>query len=209
MFKLNKQDALSYDQRGGYINQAGKYNTVIESAVWYIGNSYKGRSENLKLTVVSEQKQKATFYINTSYSDGIKNEGGHRTISAILACLRMHETGNPVPTAVKEYSQETQREETVMRDCFVQLHGRHLGIIVQMVHEDGRDNPSPTLYSVFEAGTELTAGEILTRKEQPEQLGKIMAHIINKPLIDKRSKQTAHEVPPPPTRRDTIDDIPY
>ncbi|MGN6831705.1 hypothetical protein [Neisseria sp. P0017.S007] len=198
MYKLNKQDAIAYDQRGGYINQAGKYVVTIESAVFHVGNNANGRSENLKLSVIDNQKRKATFFINTSYSNGVQNEGGLRTVSAILACLREHDSGEPTPAQVKEYNRETQQEEAVMRDCFTKLHGKQLGIVVQMVHEDGRENPSPSLYSVFEASSELTASEIMREERQPAQLGKIMAYIANKPLVDKRKNSP---VPPQPTRQ--------
>lgn len=218
MYKLNKQDAIAYDQRGGYINEAGKYKTVIESAVLHIGQNNNGRSENLKLSVIDEQKRKATFFINTSYSNGVQNESGLRTVSAILACLRMHDSGNAVPAQIKEYNRDTQREEYVSRDCFVSMHGKPIGIVVQMVHEDGRDNPSPHLYSVFEADTELTAGEIMRSETRPVQLGKVMAYIANKPMVDKRKTQTAAP-PTPPGRQapaapaqpvdDIDDDIPF
>lgn len=219
MYKLNKQDAIAYDQRGGYINQAGKYVVTIESAVFHIGNNDNGRSENLKLSVIDKQKRKATFFINTSYSNGVQNDGGLRTVSAILACLKEHDSGEPTPAQVKEYNRETQQEEVVIRDCFTKLHGKQLGIVVQMVHEDGRENPSPSLYSVFEASSELTASEIMRAETQPAQLGKIMAYIANKPLVDKRKNSP---VPPQPTRQpaqyqtaqtapveDIDDDIPF
>ena len=219
MFKLSKKDAIAYDQRGGYINQAGKYVVTIESAVFHIGNNDNGRSENLKLSVIDKQKRKATFFINTSHSNGVQNEGGLRTVSAILACLKEDDSGEPTPAQVKEYNHDTKQEEMVMRDCFTKLHGKQLGIVVQMVHEDKRENPSPSLYSVFEASSELTASEIMRGETQPAQLGKIMAYIANKPLIDKRKNSP---VPPQPTRQpaqyqtaqtapveDIDDDIPF
>lgn len=220
MFKLNKQEAIAYDQRGGYINQAGKYKTTIESAVWHIGQNQNGRSENIRLTVITEQKQKATFFINTSYASGTVNEGGIRLVNAILACLRLHGSGDPVPANVKEYNPDTKQEETVVRDCFTALHGRQLGIVVQMVHEEGRDNPSPTIYSVFEATTELTASEVMRSETEPKQLSKVLAYIADKPLVDKRKNagNSSNHTPPSPQRQapqqaapveDIDDDIPF
>ena len=218
MYKLNKQDAIAYDQRGGYINQAGKYVVTIESAVFHVGNNANGRSENLKLSVIDNQKRKATFFINISYSNGVQNEGGLRTVSAILACLEEHDSGEPTPAQVKEYNRETKKEEVVTRDCFTKLHGKQLGIVVQMVHEEGYENPSPSLYSVFEASSELTASEIMRSETQPVQLGKVMAYIANKPMVDKRKVHTAAPPAPPgrqtpaaPAQRadDIDDDIPF
>ena len=219
MFKLSKKDAIAYDNRSNYINEAGKYICTIESAVFHIGNNKNGKSENLRLSVKDGQNRKATFFINTSYANGTINEGGLKTISAILACLREHDTGEAVSASVKEYNSETKQDEVVIRDCFTKLHGRALGIVVQMVHEDDRENPTASLYSVFEASSELTASEIMRAETQPAQLSKIMAYIANKPLIDKRKNST---VPPQPTRQsmpqpttptapidDIDDDIPF
>lgn len=221
MFKLNTQLAKSYDERGGFINQAGKYIGKIESAVFHIGNSAKGRSENVFINFVTQSKQKARFCINVSYSDGIQNDGGIATINALLACLRLHESGNPVPTMITEFNKETKCEEKVQRDCFVQMHNKPIGIVVQMVHEDGQEYPSPTLYSLFEPSSEMTASEILNKAVKSEKLEKIMAFIANKPLIDKRKSNSGNAAPPRPPRQqsgnvepaqplnDIDDDIPF
>lgn len=213
MFKLSKKDAIAYDNRSNYINEAGKYICTIESAVFHIGNNKNGKSENLRLSVKDGKNRKATFFINTSYANGTINEGGLKTISAILACLREHDTGEAVSASVKEYNRETKQDEVVIRDCFTKLHGRALGIVVQMVHEDDRENHSASLYSVFEATTELSAGEIMRGETQPAQLGKIMAYIANKPFIDKRKNRpvppqpTHQSMPQPTTPTAQVDDI--
>lgn len=221
MFKLNPNEARAYDQRGGYINQAGKYSGYIESAVWYISHNKNGRSENIRLTFVADTKQKATFFINTSHGGGTANEGGLKLVSALLACLKLRQSGEPVPCPVKEYNPDNRQEETVTRDCFTQLHNKPLGIVVQMVHEDGRDNPSPSIYSVFEPAREMTAGEILNQAAAPQQLAKVVAYIADKPLHDKRKSQPGNNTnpPPPPQHRpntrpaapadDIDDDIPF
>lgn len=202
MFKLDPAQAIAHDQRGGYINQAGKYTGRIETAVWHVKNSQNGRSEGIFLNFVSDTKQKARFYINTAYHDGKVNEGNRKLIHAILACLKMRESGDPIPAHIKEYNPDTRREETVIRDCFVGLHGKPLGIVVQMVHEDGRDNPAPAIYSVFEPQSEMTASELLGRATEAKQLAKITAYIAEKPLNDRRKNQT----PPPQRRAAPVDD---
>lgn len=208
MFKLNKQYAIENDQRGGFINESGKYIGTIESLIYYRTDK-NGGSENVILNFISQNKQKARFFINTSYHGGTVNEGGIKMMSALLACLREGETGDPTLTPIKEYNPQTRQEETVQRPCFSKLHGKNLGIVVQMVHEEGRESPSPTLYTVFEATTEMTASEVLRQVSQPEQLAKIMAYIINRPLLDKRKYQTpptatsASSIPPPPQARPT------
>ena len=217
MFKINTQQARAYDQRGGYINEAGKYTGIIKAAVWHIGESPKGRSENVNLVFESDSKQKATFFINTSYQNGIPNDGGIQTINALLECLRERDSGDPTPATITEYNPDSKQDEQVQRECFTKLHNKRIGIVVQMEWQDGQDKPQPRLYSLFEADTELTASEVLDQKTQPEKLGKIMAYIAEKPLHDKRKTQSA---PQPPQRQatqpapalpvdDIDDDIPF
>lgn len=78
MYKLDKNLAKSYDQRGFSISEAGKYTGTIEAVVHHEGNSPNGKSENMILKFVSDSKQKANFFINTSYHNGTVNEGGKR-----------------------------------------------------------------------------------------------------------------------------------
>lgn len=218
MFKINTQQARAYDQRGGYINEAGKYTGTIKAAVWHIGESPKGRSENIKLVFESDSKQKATFFINTSYQNGIPNDGGIQTINALLVCLRERDSGDPTPATITEYNPDSKQDEQVQRECFTKLHNKRIGIVVQMEWQDGQDKPQPRLYSLFEAATELTASEVLDQKSQPEKLGKIMAYIAEKPLHDKRktpapqqppqAKSTSTAAPALPVD-DIDDDIPF
>lgn len=218
MFKINTQQARAYDQRGGYINEAGKYKGIIKAAVWHIGESPKGRSENVKLIFESDSKQKATFFINTSYQNGIPNDGGIQTINALLVCLRERDSGDPTPATITEYNPDSKQDEQVQRECFTKLHNKRIGIVVQMEWQDGQDKPQPRLYSLFEANTELTASEVLDQKTQPEKLGKIMAYIAEKPLHDKRKtpQHSSPQQPPQPRaaqpvqpQDDINDDIPY
>ena len=215
MFKINTQQARAYDQRGGYINEAGKYTGIIKAAVWHIGESPKGRSENVKLVFESDSKQKATFFINTSYQNGIPNDGGIQTINALLVCLRERDSGDPTPATINEYNPDSKQDEQVQRECFTKLHNKRIGIVVQMEWQDGQDKPQPRLYSLFEAATELTASEVLDQKTQPEKLGKIMAYIAEKPLHDKRKTQSVPQAPQPRATQpatpadDISSDIPF
>lgn len=199
MFKLNPAQAKAYDQRGGFINEAGKYKGVIENAVWHVKDGINGQSQGIFLNFITQNHQKARFYINTSYHGGTPNEGGSKLIHAILACLRLRQSGDPVPAQIKEYNPDTKQEETVTRNCFTELHGKELGIVVQMVHEEGREHPQPAIYSVFEAATELTASEVLGNTAEPKQLAKVVAYIAGKPLNDKR--KSGHATPPPPASK--------
>lgn len=221
MFNLDTNTAKAYDLRGGFINEAGKYTGHIESAVWHVKDGQSGQSQGLFLNFISDSKQKARFYINTSYHGGTVNERGVQTVNALLACLKMRSSGDPVQCPVKEYDKDAQREAEVLRPCFTQLHNKPIGIVVQMVHEDGQQYPNASLFGLFNPTDEFTASETLNQATEPKQLGKLMAYIADRPLHDKRKSgaQPGNTVAPPKHQAtasaqrapadDIDDDIPF
>lgn len=203
MFSLDTKAATSFDKRGGFINESGKYKGTIESAVWHVKEGEKGRSEGIFLSFVSDTGERAKFYINTLYHGATANEFGIKTVHALLACLRLRSSGEIVPCELKEYNRDTQQLESVYRNCFTALHGKRIGLVVQMVHEDGQEHPAPNIYTIFEADTEFTASEVLGKALQPQQLAKAAQYIANNPLRDKRKNKPAQSTPPAPQKQFT------
>lgn len=79
MFEINEQTkhyAQGYDVRGGFINEAGKYTGTFENVIWHVKDGESGRSEGIFFEFVSDSKQKARFYVNTSYRGGQENISG-------------------------------------------------------------------------------------------------------------------------------------
>lgn len=201
MIKLNAAEAKAYDNRGGFINEAGKYVGKFESVIWHESDNGKGKSENIILNFISESKEKARFYVNLSYWGGTPNERGSQSIQAILACLRLRDSGDTTPTILKEWSKDAQGEIDVQRQVFLNMSNKPIGIVVQMVHDDGQEKPSANLYSVFEPSSEMVASEILDQAIQPVKLAKVMEYIANKPLVDKRKNHNKNQLPPAAPRR--------
>jgi hypothetical protein len=200
MFEINqetKEMAKAYDQRGGYITEAGKYIGHFENVIWHVKDGDKGRSEGMFLDFVTESKQKASIYINTSYQGGTPNISGQNMVYAILTCMRMRSAGEPVDCPVKTWDKDQLKEIDVIKSCFTQMHKKPIGLVMQMVHEDGQEYPRPQIYGVFEPSTEFTASEILNNAQEPKTLGKFMAVIADKPIWDKRKGTSAANVPPP------------
>lgn len=143
-------------------------------------------------------------------------------VYAILTCLKLRSAGEPVNCPVKQWDAATRQEVDVIKPCFTTLHNKPIGLVIQIVHEDGQERPSPSIYGVFEASTELTASEILNHETEPKKLPKLVEYIINKPLNDKRKNKFATTMVPPPRKQvpnqptpssiqinDIEDDIPY
>ncbi|PIT21467.1 hypothetical protein [Snodgrassella alvi] len=223
MFELNNQTAQyakDADALGGFINEAGKYIGHFESVIWHVKDGVNGKSEGLFFNFISDSKQKARFYINTSYRNGEKNQSGLSLVYAILACLREKSAGEPVNCTVKQYDKKTGQVVDVVKPCFTVLQNKPIGLVIQMVQEDGDNNPKPMILAPFEAETEFTASEILNRSTEKVMLAKMVAHIASKPLYDKRTFKPNSPVstPAPPQRQrpqltpapdDIEDDIPF
>lgn len=183
-----------------------------------------GKSEGIFFHFVSDAKQKARFYINTSYRNGEKNQSGLNLVYAILACLRERSAGTPSDCLIRQYDKDAGQIVGVFRPCFVNLQNKPIGLVIQMIQEDGDDYPKPSILAPFEASSEFTASEILNSSKEKTVLDKLLKHIEDKPLYDKRtSKFNSSATPPaPPTAQssyqttqqtpapdDIDDDIPF
>lgn len=228
MFELNDrtiQWAKDADTLGGYISEAGKYIGYFENVIFHVKDGSNGRSEGLFFNFVTDSKQKARFYVNTSYRDGEINQSGQNLVYAILTCMQLRSAGNPTNCSVKQYDKNAGQYIDVIKPCFIELQNKRIGLVLQMVQEDGDNQPKPSILAPFNAETEFTASEILSRATEKIVLAKMIAHIAEKPFFDKRTfKPNPSAVPPaPPQQRqqpqsyqpqttapdDIDDDIPF
>jgi hypothetical protein len=65
------------------------------------------------------------------------------------------------------------------------------------------------LFAPFDAATELTAGEILAKKSQPEQLAKMIAVLKDKPLSGNKANGTTAVKSSSQSFDNMDDDIPF
>ena len=73
-------------------------------------------------------------------------------------------------------------------DVFAELIGKPIGLLLQKeltTKKDGQDSYSFNIVAPFDAESELTAGEILSRATRPEQLAKMVATLSDR---DSRGK---------------------
>ena len=206
MFELNEQTvqfAKDADVLGGFITEAGKYIGHFENVIWHVKDGINGRSEGLWFNFISNSKQKARFYVNTSFRNGQKNQSGQNLVYAILACMRERSAGNPTDCTLKQFDKDSGQMLDVIKPCFIALQNKKIGLVIQMVLEDGDNNPKPVILAPFEAETEFTASEILNRSTERGVLEKLVAYVSTKPLYDKRSFKPNPSATPPaaPCRR--------
>ena len=214
MFNLDTNAARAADNKSAFIDDAGKYIGTFTRAEWMEKQSTG--STGLGLTFKSREGAEGQFYINLSYQHGTKNDGGHATLNALMACMQVRKVEAPRTVKVEKWNSDTKQRETVEVYGFPELMGKPIGLLIQMEIEKNSDkgNPRPTIYMPFSAESEKTASEVLDGEKcrAPEKLAKAVQVIANKPLIDRRPRGAQNNTAPalrndgPP---DDWDNIPF
>jgi hypothetical protein len=114
---------------------------------------------------------------------------GFKTLMAIMTCLKVRELKEST-AQVERYDYDAKEKYTEDAEVFSDLMGKPIGLLLRNTeYEKMRDGQKTgengwrlELYAPFEAATEFTAGEIIDKKKEPEQLAKILATLADRPL---------------------------
>lgn len=192
MFTLDANAARSADNKSAFIDDAGKYIGTFTRAE-YMEKQETG-SVGLGLTFKTNQGAEAQLYVNLSYQHGKKNDGGHATLNALMACLQLRQVSNPQPIQVEKWNKDLNQREQVTVQGFPEMLNKPIGLLLQMEIEKNSQNglPRPTIFAPFSAESEKTASEILDpRCTAPAKLEKMVQQVMKKPEIDRRPKGSA------------------
>ena len=192
MFTLDTNSARSADNKSAFIDEAGKYIGAFNRAE-YMEKKDTG-STGIGLTYKTREGAEAQFYINLSYQHGTKNEGGHATLNAIMACMQVRTVAAPRPMEIEKWDKDAGQRVKVSVPSFPELVGKPIGLLLQMEIEKNSTTglERPTIFAPFSAESEKTASEILdTRNPQPAKLEKMVQQIMKKPVVDRRPKGQA------------------
>ncbi len=190
-----------------YINETGKYIGKFTRAEIVISRQ---NTEGVEFSFVSDDGLKADYLQLWTYNS--KGEGlpSLKALNAIMACMKVKQI-EPRQITV------TGHDGTKTVNGFPDLMNKPIGILLQREEYEKTkvdDNGDPligykfNLIAPFEASTELTAGEILSRKTEPEQLPRMVAMLKDKPM-QKRQQRPAGGGLPPSSFDDMGDDIPF
>lgn len=215
MFQLDPNAAKANDVKSATIQTAGKYKGQIVCAE-YVENAQKG-SKNIRIVFKSDEGQEASFFINMIYRHSERNDGGNKLLSAILACLKLRDTGAPAAGTVEKWNADKGARENVAASVFPALAGRKIGLLIQMEIEKNSEKgyPRPTIYMPFEYETEKTASEVLANPPvlKAEILAKAVQVVADRPVADRRPKDAgSYHTPsstPAPAADEFDDDIPF
>jgi hypothetical protein len=213
MYTLNAAEAKKADQKGGYINETGKYKgkfTRVEQLTASTG------TQGVGFTFVSDEGQTTNFSVYTIKSDGTPLSG-NQFMMALMACLGLRATGEAVMKPVKRYDYETKQQYEEDAPLFTTMMDKPIGLLLQNCeYEKERDRVKTgeygwkiEPYAPFQANTELMATEVLNKVTRPEMLAKMVASLKDRPLKNKPAG--ARQSAPASTGGSSIpdDDIPF
>jgi hypothetical protein len=191
MYALNNetsQAARKAEQRTSFIDEKGKYIGKFTRAEDIVAAS---GTRGIAFTFETEDGQKSNFSIYTIKKDGEKL-GDFGTLMALMTCLGVKDI-KPAQVASMVWDKDTSANVSKTLKQFPELMNKRVGILLAMEEYEKRDQSgtgwSARLNAVFQADTELTAGEILDRKTTPVKLPLLLAALRDRPL--KKSGRAA------------------
>lgn len=178
-YKLDTE-AASAAGVSNYINETGKY---IGKFVRAQSVTSKKNTEGVELDFVADDGRQANYLSLWTHRENGEPLMSFKVLSAIMACLKLRELSSG-PITFKDRDGNQQREEG-----FPDLCGKPIGVLLQKeeyAKQDGKIGFKFNIIAPFDAQSELTAGEILSRKTRPEQLPKMVAVLRDKPMAGGR-----------------------
>lgn len=212
MFALDQNAARAADNKSAFIDEAGKYIGKFIRAE-YMEKQSTG-STGIGFTFKTNAGAEAQFYVNLSYQHGTRNDGGHQTLNALMACLSLRNVAAPQPIEVEKWDKDAGQRVKTTVSGFPELMDKDVGLLIQMEIEKSSEKgmPRPVIFAPFSAESEKTASEILDpRKPAPSKLEKMVEQVMKRPVIDRRPKGTATEYASSYARTDEgfDDNIPF
>lgn len=212
MYKLDAAAATKADTIGAYINDTGKYVGKLIRAEKLVSATKK--TDGIGFTFKADDGRETRFDVWTYNAKG-EALSGLNQINAMMACLQVRElTITTQPVRRWENNQET----TVDGEVFPELQNKPIGLLLRSEEYEKMNNGVKTgatgwrmgLFAIFQANTELMASEILMRKTKPEQLGKVIGMLADKPLRTRTAGPSGQATDNSrPATMDDMDDIPF
>lgn len=191
MYQLDTKAARQADNVGGSINETGKYVGKFTQAVDI--TSSKG-TKGIDLYFESNgQRVKLPIYTINHMGEKIY---GLQQLNAIMACLSLRGI-DPVDGNYKRWDFDSKSEVTESGKLFPDLCNKPIGLLLETedyLNGNGAQRTRMVIAGIFQAGTELTASEILDKKTKPEQLARLVARLRHRPL--KNAPAASHSGPP-------------
>lgn len=180
-YNFNSEAAKQADNFGNYIDETGKYKGefIVAEAV----TSKKGTT-GIEFVFRSIDGREANYLTLWTHSADGKELQGYKTVNAIMACLRVGKIETEQRT-IDKYDAAAGAKTQQACDVFPALTKKPIGVLLQReayLKASGGTGYKLNIVAAFEANTELMAVELIAKKTVPEQLGKMVARLADKPL---------------------------
>jgi hypothetical protein len=182
---FNAESAKSADNINSGIRESGKYVGRFTRAEQLL--SQKG-TQGVGLSFKSSDGQTADYldqYTINADGDALPSL---KTINAIMACLGLRKA-DLGEIEFEKWDKESKSRQLFEGSGYPDLMGKEIGLLLQKeIYNDqqGEERERMNIAGVFQAGTELTASEILDRKTKPEKLAKMVESLMARPVRDSR-----------------------
>jgi hypothetical protein len=206
MYNLDPNAARKADQTGNRISDIGKYvGTFTQAEDITAQTGTKGVALRFES---NGQTANLSLYTTKANGDQIM---GYQALMAIMTCMSLRNI-TPKPGTVKYWDAEAKAEASRAGQVFPELCGKPIGLLLET--EDYPKNNGGTgtrmvIAGIFQAATELTAGEILDKKTKPEQLAKMVMRLRHRPARDAKPAAAAAPAAAGSGFEDMDDDIPF
>jgi hypothetical protein len=216
MYTFDANEAKKADQKGGYIDETGKYKgkfTRVEDLHATTGTKGVG------FTFMSEDGRTVSFSVYTVKADGTTLPG-NQFMMALMACMGLRTTGEAVMQKVKRYDYDAKQEYAEDAPVYPTMMNKPIGLLLQRCEYEKEKDRVKTgeyawkmePYAPFQADSELLATEILNKVTKPEMLPKMVMALRDRPLKNKSgaSRPAASSAPSSGgPMNDMDDDIPF
>lgn len=179
MYTLDTAEAKKADNNGARITELGKYVGHITQAE---DITAKTGTKGLSLTFEANG-QSTNLSIYTTKADGSKLMG-YQVLMAVMTCLQLRNLA-PQNGTVRGWDNVTRTEIKRPGQVFPDLCNKPLGLLLETedyIKQDGNTGTRMVIAGVFQAGTDLTASEILDRKTTPERLSQMEMRLRHRPV---------------------------
>lgn len=209
---LNPNEARKADNISSVIRESGKYIGTITRAEKLLS---RNNTQGLGLSFKTDDGASANYLDIYTVKENGDTLRGYNVVQAILCCTRTKNASEGVIT-FERWDRDEGGMIEVNETGYPALMGKRVGLILQKelgTHSvTGADTERMNIVAVFEAGSELTASEILDQKTKPEKIHKFVQMIERQPVRDTRkyhAKEPAQKASGDATSVDFDDDIPF
>lgn len=207
MYALDTNEARKADNTGNSIREMGKYTGKFLQAEDITAST---GTKGIAMTFEANG-QKTRFSLYTKRANG-ETIMGFQALMSIMACLKLRNI-TPQQGTITFWDNEARAEKTKSGTVFPELCGKPIGLLLETedyLNRDGEVRTRMVFAGAFQAGSELTATEILDQKTKPEQLEKMVAYLRHRPLKPAKGAAMAPAASKPSSGFDDMDDdIPF